>query len=177
MKARPIHFIHLVSLFITIITCGCVLHPQVPAPGSRQAPVFLPPTMAPTPVDTPIPTPAPAKTAASGSCTNQLSFLSDLSIPDQTEVSPSSTLDKRWEVENSGTCNWDSRYQLRLVAGPELGAKTAQTLFPARSGSHATISIQFTAPAEPGAYRSAWQAFDPDGQAFGDTFFIDFIVK
>jgi hypothetical protein len=34
-----------------------------------------------------------------------------------------------------------------------------------------------TAPAEQGAYRSAWQAFDPQGQPFGDPIFVDILVN
>ena len=57
-----------------------------------------------------------------------------------------------------------------------MGASTEQALFPARSGTQALVRISFTAPEEPGAYRSAWQAFDPQDQPFGDPFFIEVIV-
>ena len=77
-------------------------------------------------------------------------------------MAPNSSLDKRWEVENSGTCNWDERYHLRLIGGPDLGANPVQPLFPARSGSTATIRIEMTAPAKAGSYRSAWQAYNPN---------------
>lgn len=86
-------------------------------------------------------------------------------------------MDKRWEVENTGNCNWDDHYRLRLIAGPDLGAQKEQALFPARSGSRAAIRILFKAPVEPGAYRSAWQAFDAQGEPFGDPFFIDIVVQ
>jgi hypothetical protein len=96
----------------------------------------------------------------------------DLTVPDGTLASPGAQLDKRWKVQNSGTCNWDERYQLRLVSGPELGALAAQALYPARSGAEATFRILFTAPREPGVYQSAWQAYDSNGDPFGDLFFI-----
>ncbi|MBE0696250.1 MAG: hypothetical protein IH586_04945, partial [Anaerolineaceae bacterium] len=90
---------------------------------------------------------------------------------------PDSTLDKRWEVENSGNCNWDEKYRVRLIAGPELSAQKEQALYPARSGTRAVIRFIFKAPLEPGSYRSAWQAYDPNGEPFGDPFFIDIIVQ
>jgi hypothetical protein len=80
-------------------------------------------------------------------------------------------------VQNSGTCNWDDRYRLKFVSGSELGAPVEQTLYPARSGTEATIRILFTAPAEPGTYQSAWQAYDPQGQPFGDPVFIQIIIE
>lgn len=92
-------------------------------------------------------------------------------------VSADSTLDKRWEVENSGSCNWDKNYRLRLIAGPDLNAQKEQALFPARNGTQAVIRVVFKAPKEPGAYRSAWQAFNPGGEPFGDPIFIDIVVE
>jgi hypothetical protein len=80
-------------------------------------------------------------------------------------------------VQNSGTCNWDERYQLRLIGGPALGANPVQPLFPARSGSTAVIRIQMTAPSTTGTYRSAWQAYNPSDEPFGDPFYIEIVVQ
>jgi len=57
-----------------------------------------------------------------------------------------------------------------------MGADSEQALFPARSGNQAEVQIQFTAPQEPGLYRSAWQAADPEGKFFGDPVFIEINV-
>ncbi|HNB52989.1 MAG TPA: NBR1-Ig-like domain-containing protein, partial [Anaerolineales bacterium] len=110
------------------------------------------------------------------SCTNNLVYLEDLTLPDGTNVNPGETLDKRWQVKNDGTCNWESDYTLRLITGPDMGANPEQALYPARAGTEATLRILYTAPAESGIYRSAWQAFDPSGQAFGDPIFIEIVV-
>jgi len=110
-------------------------------------------------------------------CLDNLIYLQDLTIPDDSSVLPGSMLDKQWLVENNGTCNWDRYYRLRLIAGPDLGAPSEQALYPARSGSQAVIRILFTAPAESGTYRSAWQAYDPQGKTFGDLIFIQIVVS
>jgi hypothetical protein len=140
--------------------------------------VYRPPTQAVTATPLPVttqeseaerPTPEPA-------CTNALWFFQDLTIPDGTQVSPGEHLDKRWLVQNAGTCNWDERYEIRLEAGPNMGVPATQTIFPARSGLEITIRMNFIAPEEPGTYRSAWQAYDPEGVPFGDPFFIEVVV-
>ena len=115
------------------------------------------------------PTPTP-------SCTNGLRFITDVTIPDGTLAAPGETLDKRWEVENSGTCNWNNRYSIGLIAGPGMGVPVQQALVPALAGTQTIIRMIFIAPEEPGNYRSAWQVYDPDGNAFGDPFFIDIVV-
>jgi hypothetical protein len=121
--------------------------------------------------------PGPSQPTATVQCRDSLSFLKDVTIPDGTSVAPDSTLDKRWEVENNGNCNWAAGYRIRLIAGPELSAQKEQALYPARSGSRATLRMVFKAPLEPGTYRSAWQAFNPQGEPFGDPFFIEIKVE
>jgi len=110
-------------------------------------------------------------------CSNNLLFIEDLTIPDGAIVSPGAVIDKQWSVENNGTCNWDDRYRVRLVAGLEMGARLEQALYPARSGTQSTIRILFTAPLDTGTYRSAWQAYSPEDLPFGDPFFIEISVE
>lgn len=153
---------------------GCVPTPQRTAPDAND-PQFLPPTLVPTTAPTSIVTPTP-ESADQQDCENNLLFSSDLTVPDGTIYAPGEQIDKQWQVENNGTCNWDERYSLRLVAGDVLGADNEQALFPARAGSQAVISIQFTAPQELGTHRSAWQAFDPNGRPFGDPFYLEIVV-
>lgn len=109
-------------------------------------------------------------------CTDNLDFLEDLTIPDGTVVSPGVSIDKQWLVQNSGSCNWDARYRLKFVGGDALGAATEQALYPARAGMQVIIRIQFTAPAEPRTYKTAWQAFGPQGEPFGDAIFMEIVV-
>jgi hypothetical protein len=106
-----------------------------------------------------------------------LAFVDDLTIPDYTIVAPGSMLDKQWLVQNSGSCNWDGRYRLRLVGGDALSAFPEQALYPARAGMQATLWIVFTAPLEAGEYFSEWQAFDARGIPFGESFLIRIIVQ
>jgi hypothetical protein len=167
-------------VFLPGALAACSGYP--PAPVTRtvtQAPLYIPPTRliaSPTVAALPLSTPLELRPSATPSCTDQLIFRDDLSIPDGSQFSPGEMLDKRWEVENSGTCNWDDRYSLRLIAGSDLGVQANQSLFPARSRTKALIRILFTAPEEPGPYRSAWQAYDPHGEPFGDQIFIDIVV-
>jgi len=117
-----------------------------------------------------LPTPTPA-------CTNGLEFVEDVTIEDGSVVSPGQRLDKRWKVLNAGSCNWGLEYEVQLIAGPAMGVPIAQALFPAISGTETEIRMVFAAPDEPGSYRSAWQANDPQGNPFGDPFFIDIVVS
>ena len=165
-------------LFIVLILllASCSLRPQVAAPGSEDSPPFHPATLPA--LNTPtVPAPVSARPTPDLACADRLTFIDDLTIPDKTVVAASATLDKRWEVENSGTCNWDERYQLRLVAGPDLGTASIQALFPARSGTRAVVRMIMTAPVKPGTYHSAWRAYNPKSEPFGEPFYIEIVVK
>ena len=137
-------------------------------------PGFLAPTTAATEVT--LVESADQTTTPQADCENVLSFDKDITIPDGTEVTPGQTLDKRWQVRNNGTCDWTDQYTVRLISGEALGAPESQGLFPARSGSMAIIGMALTAPLTEGTYRSAWQAYTPDGEAFGDPFYIEISV-
>lgn len=132
-----------------------------------QQPVI--PTFTPPAEPTVSPTPTPP-------CNDNLDFLDDLTIPDGAVVSPGVGIEKQWLVQNSGSCNWDARYRLKFVGGDALGAATEQALYPARAGMQVIIRIYFTAPAAPGTYKTAWQAFGPEGEPFGDTIFMEIVV-
>jgi hypothetical protein len=136
---------------------------------------FLPPTVIPSATSLP-PTDVPKPTKPAN-CTNALTYMEDITIPDGTEVQPGQELDKRWQVRNNGTCDWDDKYTLKLIAGGAMGSPDTQALYPARSGSAAVIRVVLKAPTEPATYRSAWQAFDGNDTAFGDPVYIEIIVK
>lgn len=158
-------------IYLGLILSACGGKENVtPAAYILPTPASAPPTASqPAVVYNPPAAPAPQ-------CDDNLYYLQDLTIPDGSQVAPGSTLDKQWLVENNGTCNWDHAYRLRLIAGPDLSAPVEQALYPARSGTQAIIRILFTAPAEAGTYRSAWQAYDPQGIPFGDPIFIEIAV-
>lgn len=171
----------MLSLVLVFFFSACI---PVFRSEAGQEVVFVPPTPAGalTPTETSSPTPTgntatPGPPTPTPPCFDNLVFRADVTIPDGTRVQPDSTLDKRWEVENAGSCNWNETYRVRLIAGPEMSAQPEQALYPARSGSRAVLRIVFKAPAEPGTYRSAWQAFNSQGEPFGDPFFIEIVVE
>ena len=170
---------NLILLFIIGLASACsplpiatpFLPPTNQAPLIEPALIFVP---TPTPItqvlEISLPTIIP--TIDQSDCVNNLTFIEDVTIPDNSFVSFGSTIDKQWLIENSGTCHWNAGYSFRHTGGAALGAQPEIALFPARSGTQVTIQITFTAPFEDGVYESAWQAFDPNGFPFGDPIYI-----
>ena len=164
-----------------VSSCGIIVRDE-PADeeifrAPTQAVSLTPPPATPTQLTTATPVSGDFHPTATPVCSDALTFIEDLTIPDGMQVNPGTVLDKRWRVENSGTCNWDESYSIQRTAGQELGAPERLALYPARSGGEAMLRIQFIAPEEPGTYRSAWQAYNPLGEAFGDPFYVEFTVS
>ncbi len=160
-------------LLLLLLLAGC--RPGVQVNAGTPVANFLPPTADPAEAQLsggdlkPLPT-------RQTDCENQLIFLDDLTIPDGSEVEPGQHLTKRWLVKNNGSCNWDSSYSLQLISGLALGAEKVQQLYPARQSTKAVVEISVTAPDNPGRYNSWWQAYDPDGNRFGDPIYLEISV-
>jgi hypothetical protein len=169
-------YLSLLIIAFLITACDSQTTPTLYIPPTQNITQVFATQVQPASKLDPVTPTAPPQPSPSPDCTPGLLFLEDLSIPDGSSVNPGDLLDKRWLVENIGSCNWDNKFSLRLIAGPELGAPPENALFPARSGTQVEIRILFTAPQEPATYRSAWQAHDPQGKIFGDPIFIEIVV-
>ena len=176
---RPSAAVILILIFLS--ACAPASTPTPFRPPTQQAPLIEPTfiiqpsqevvVVESTSLPTIIPTLNPAE------CTSNLTFVEDLTIPDNMFATFGLALDKQWLVENSGTCNWNSAYRLRNIGGAALGAPQEIALYPARAGTQATLRILFTAPFTEGVYESAWQAIDANGNPFGDPIYIRIAVQ
>jgi hypothetical protein len=108
-------------------------------------------------------------------------FMKDVSIPDGSQVAPGASFTKTWRLRNAGVCTW-SGYSLVFESGDLMGG-TAQTFGTVPSGQDVDVSVNFTAPATPGSYRSYWRIRNASGVLLpvlggtqGKSFFVDIRV-
>ena len=113
--------------------------------------------------------------AATASCYG-LTFVSDVSIPDNTQMDSGESFTKTWKVQNSGSCAWDAGFKFQNTGGEALGS-TAFTL-PSSVAAGATydISVPMTAPDKTGTLRGNWRMSTANGQFFGDEVFVVIVV-
>jgi hypothetical protein len=130
------------------------------------------PTVASTPRPSPTSIGALPTVAPRGECVNDAEFVDDLTIPDRTNVEPGETLDKRWEVRNSGTCDWGEGYLLVRIGTDRFLGPQEIALYPAVAGKNAIWQVGITVPPAPGEYIGRWQAQSPEGQLFGQEVYI-----
>lgn len=99
---------------------------------------------------------------------NQASFVSDVTIPDNTNITVNTGFTKTWRLRNVGSCTWTSGYQVIFDSGDQMNAAASQqltngTVLP---GATVDVSINFTAPASVGTYKSNWKLKDANGTIF-----------
>jgi hypothetical protein len=89
---------------------------------------FIPPTLVATAIKTATTDPFRPTEDPRGPCEDNLDFVEDVTVPDGTVFQPGEEIVKKWKVKNSGTCEWISRYSIRMLSGNSMGAETKQKL-------------------------------------------------
>ena len=105
-----------------------------------------------------------------------LRFVSDVSVPDNTAMTPGQTFTKTWKVLNAGSCAWDAGFKFAFVGGEQMGG-TTQTLSASVAASATfDISVPMTAPNKTGTLRGNWRMQTAAGQFFGDEVYVQIVV-
>jgi len=156
-----------------------------------SATIVPPPTATPLPIPTQPLTSAPTIPAnASGSAPalpaespDNLLFLQDITFPDGTFVWQNERFTKTWNIENNGTTTWDTSYTLVYWDSDpkdqemfQEGQEVIPIINPVEPGNQLTISVKMTAPAALGTYVNYYRMVNGEGQAFGDSLYVQIRV-
>ncbi len=100
----------------------------------------------------------------------RLKFLQDVTIPDDTLMTPAEVFTKTWQVQNSGTCAWRSGFQMILIGGDAMGGSPYTVTTTLNPGAKIEISIKMVAPTnQTGIISGTWRMTDGNGHQFGDA--------
>ncbi len=140
------------------------------------------------PSGNPAPTAAATAVPTSIGCVDSAAFVSDVTIPDNTELGPKVPFTKSWRLKNTGSCLWNSRYLVAYLSGTAMTQQPAywflrddQTVAP---GQTVDVSIGMTSPVQSGKYGSWWglkneagELMPIQGGARGNSFYVKIVVK
>jgi len=113
--------------------------------------------------------------AATASCYG-LSFVSDVSIPDNTPVTAGQGFTKTWKVKNSGSCAWDAGFKFAFTGGDAMGGSSYSVPSAVAAGAVTDISVAMTAPNKTGTVRGNWRMSTASGQFFGDEVYVQVVI-
>jgi hypothetical protein len=132
------------------------------------------------PNDSPVPpatdTPSPPKTKPADPIVTPTTICDhaspgvpiDVTVPDDTEMSPGETFTKIWRLENIGTCTWTTDYALTWFSGERLSAPVSVPLTEnVPPNTTVELSVDMVAPSEAGTYQSNWKLNNAAGEFFG----------
>jgi len=111
----------------------------------------------------------PLPTATSSQPCNLASFVTDVTVPDGTQIQLNQAFSKTWRLKNAGTCTWTSGYSLLFDSGDQMGGPASQTLTngTVAPGQNLDITVNLVAPGSAGTYRGNWKIKEPGGALFG----------
>lgn len=92
----------------------------------------------------------------------------DITIPDDSLMSPGESFIKTWKLVNSGTCTWTTSYSASFFYGDKMQAPKSVPLQAAvKPDQSVEISVDMIAPLTPGTYQGNWMLSNADGVLFG----------
>ncbi len=133
----------------------------VNSPTPTQPPPTTPPTTQPTITNEP---PTVSVTNQPG-CTNSAAFVTDVTVPDNSNFKQGEKLNKIWRVKNTGTCTWTPDYTLVFYDGDQMGAPSPMPLNVTKPGDTLDIAVDMVAPMKDQISRADFQIHTPSGQS------------
>lgn len=159
-------------IFFTLLLASCVSVAQDETP--TDAPLLfvtstLPPTkqalVLPTevpPTTTPTLDPLTPRATSAPTCRDSALFVEDVTIPDNTNLSPGKAFTKTWKLQNTGTCDWKG-YTAAFVSGDRMNAPESVSVSDTTADSTVEISVELTAPAIDGLYKGNFELRNAEG--------------
>ena len=147
----------------------------IAAPTSTPTPTITPTISVPTLANvTPFGTSAVGVTPVS-SC-NSMAYVNDVTIPDNTVMTPGQSFTKTWKVLNNGTCAWEAGFKFAFTGGDAMSGATYTLPQSVPVNSQIDISVAMTAPNKTGSIRGNWRMSTAAGQFFGDEVYVMIMI-
>lgn len=145
---------------------------QTPSPSPQPSATITEATRVTAMPVTPTLTPTSAESTSPpvGNCNNLAApgVPIDVTIPDDTQMTPGQVFTKTWRLQNAGTCIWTREYAVAYFSGEPMGAATSVKLNQdVQPGSVVDISVDMVAPEQNGSFQGNWKLRTGSGEWFG----------
>ncbi len=116
------------------------------------------------------PTKKPPAPTATQDC-DKANFITDVTIPDGTTLSPNDSFTKTWRLKNVGTCSWTPSYAIVFSSGDSMSGPATQALTGnVNPGQTMDISVDLKAPSTNGNYKGYWKLRNASGVLFAQVY-------
>ncbi len=115
---------------------------------------------------------APSSPTATPEPCNRAEFVSE-TVPDNTQFDTGEGFTKSWRIRNTGTCTWNTSYQLVFAEGDKMSGPSSVNLTQSVDpGEQIDISVNLTAPNSAGTYKGYWKVRDDEGNYFVNNLWV-----
>jgi len=104
-------------------------------------------------------------------CNNSV-YVSDVTVPDDTVMTPGQTFTKTWKLQNTGSCAWSTSYKVSFVSGNAMGGAATPLTVAVQPGQSGDVSVAMKAPTTAGDAIGYWILTNDTGQNFGTSFYV-----
>jgi hypothetical protein len=129
------------------------------------------------PADTPVPTNNPFEATPTDITCDDAIWVSDVTVPDGTQMTPGQDFVKTWKIKNTGSCTWGTGYTLIHGYDEKLDGIAEPLTTAVAPGEEVEVSVRFKAPSNAGEHRSYWRMQNASGSAFGEFFYVTIVVR
>ncbi len=112
--------------------------------------------------------PTAADSSPTSTPCDRAEFVSDVTVPDGTRISPGQSFAKTWRLKNTGSCTWTTSYRVVFDSGNALGAPASFNLpTSVAPDGIVDITVNMKAPDTARDYESFWKLQNAAGMTFG----------
>jgi len=144
----------------------------LPQASPTTRPILIQPTLAPTAIPTirSVVIPTISYVQPVQKACDRMRFIADVTIEDNTVLSPNQAFRKTWRIQNSGSCTWSPGYRLIFDSGDPMSGPASVNI-PQYVSPDQTIdiSVDLRAPAANGIYQGNWMMQNASGMKFGTS--------
>lgn len=102
----------------------------------------------------------------------------DVTVPDNSVMTPGQEFIKTWKVKNNGSCPWGAGYVLAYAGyANQMSGQFIALTEVVQPDQEVELSVQFSAPDAAGEYLSEWTMRNPAGVTFPEIVFVKILVQ
>ena len=104
-------------------------------------------------------------------------WVSDVTVPDGTQMTPGQDFVKTWRIKNTGSCTWGTGYTLIYAFGERMSGIGEPMTGAVAPGEEVEVSVRFKAPSNTGEFSSTWRMANASSVPFGQNVFVLIVVR
>jgi len=161
-----------ITMLAILTLVGCNLPAEDPSPviAANTAAAMTVEAVLTASAPTSTPLIIPTATFTPIACENVLTFVEDVTIPDEYDIAPGTAFTKTWRIQNVGTCTWTTSYSLAFYQDNSMGGPATVPLANnVAPGQTVDLSVNLVAPSTAGRYTGKWTLKDASGNNFFTT--------